>query len=112
MYQWLAWAVLPVWFTPFGIHAYWDTSRLPWKVGTNWDLGSAAVLVAMPTVYGLSLVQQVLSVRRCHAGLREAYACPLSPTCEGCKVRPCSWNTRTGEWMDTRYAALPIRSPI
>ncbi|GAB7109525.1 hypothetical protein JCM4814A_78390 [Streptomyces phaeofaciens JCM 4814] len=33
--------------------------------------------------------------------LREAYARPLSPTCEGCKVRACSWNTRTGEWTDT-----------
>lgn len=99
--QWLAWAALQVWFTPFGIYAYWDMSRPPWNVETNWALGSAAVLIAIPTVYGLSLVQQVFAVRRYHEGLREAYARPLSPTCEGCKVRPCSWNTRTGEWMDT-----------
>lgn len=25
--QWLAWAALQVWFTPFGIYAYWDISR-------------------------------------------------------------------------------------
>ncbi|MEW2087612.1 hypothetical protein [Streptomyces sp. NPDC005283] len=99
--QWLAWAALQVWFTPFGIYAYWDMSRPPWNVRTNWALGSAAVLIAIPTVYGLSLVQQAFAVRHYHEGLREAYARPLSPTCEGCKVRPCSWNTRTGEWMDT-----------
>ncbi|MFG1663795.1 hypothetical protein [Streptomyces sp. Y7] len=99
--QWLAWAALQVWFTPFGIYAYGDMSRPPWNVGTNWALGFAVVLIAIPTVYGLSLVQQVFAVRRYHEGLREAYARPLSPTCEGCNVRPCSWNTRTGEWMDT-----------
>ena len=44
--QWLAWAALQAWFTPFGIYAYRDMSRPPWNVETNWALGSAAVLIA------------------------------------------------------------------
>ncbi|MEV8315097.1 hypothetical protein AB0Q95_13065 [Streptomyces sp. NPDC059900] len=99
--QWLAWAALQVWFTPFGIHAYRDLSAPPRSIGGNWALAFAAVLIAIPTVHGLALFQQVLEIRRYHERLRKAYARPLSPTCEGCNARPCSWNTRTGEWMDT-----------
>jgi hypothetical protein len=99
--QWLAWAALQIWFTPFGIYAYWDMPRPPWNVETNWALGFAAVLIAMPTIYGLSLAHQAFAVRRYDERLRKNPPSPYVPSCEGCNARPCSWNTRTGEWMDT-----------
>ncbi|MFJ9767153.1 hypothetical protein ACIRUY_25360 [Streptomyces erythrochromogenes] len=99
--QWLAWAALQVWFTPFGIYSYGDMTKPPWNVETGWALGFAAVLIAIPTVYGLALTEQSFARRRYDERVRRNPPGPYVPSCEGCNARPCSWNTRTSEWMDT-----------
>lgn len=98
--QWLAWAALQAWFTPTAVYVYIDMSGPKYHLG-YWALGTAILLIAIPTVYGLALVGQVFDRRRYDEESRKAYARPLTPSCVLCNTNPCSWNTRTNDWMDT-----------
>lgn len=99
-HRWVVFAVILAACVCAAVFMYQGMNSDGYRAG-NWALVFCVPVVAVPMLYGIGLVGEVLAHRRYLRRWRAAAARPAGPTCDRCGVRVASWNTRTSQWMDT-----------
>lgn len=94
--QWLIFALSQVVCTWLALEIYQGMNSNGYRAG-QWAFVLCGPLVALPILYGLGLTIEAVKYAR---DQKLDYS-PCVPKCDLCETNPASWNTRTGEWMDT-----------